>query len=88
MKFLPSEEDDTEYMEVSLRSWINGELDEDMKGMMFWPPPRKAATPLIKMQSPFDPKWKEHPIQVMRFYGKKSKCLFNATFFFHMKFYP
>lgn len=70
VRFCATEEDDDEYFEVGLGTWLLGELNDDMMGYIRWPPKNKPATPLVKVQSPVDPEWSTYKIQVMRFYGK------------------
>lgn len=75
LRFYPTEGDENQYFEVGLSNWPVGELDDDMNGVTKWPPQSKPAIPLIRVQSPCDPEWNAHKIQVMMFYGKISKSL-------------
>lgn len=70
LRFFETDDDDSQYFEVGWKDWIVSDLDDDLKGETKWPPKSKPATPLIKVQAPFDPLWETHCIQVMRFYGK------------------
>ncbi|KAK3931258.1 FAST kinase domain-containing protein 4 [Frankliniella fusca] len=68
IKFFPSQEDENEYMEVGLTNWLHGNLNDDMVGQIYWPPPHKNATNLIKFEVPHETSWKKLNIKVMRFY--------------------
>lgn len=75
LRFLPSGEGEDQFFEVGLKTWLSTQPDDDMKCMTRWPPSKKPATQLVKVQAPSDITWKEHPVQVMRCYGKKSSMV-------------
>ncbi len=69
IRFYPTTKDPEEYMEVSLASWLVGDLDDNMNGVTLWPPDSKPISQLVKNEAPADSKWDKFKIQVMRFYG-------------------
>ncbi|KAK3911605.1 Relaxin receptor 2 [Frankliniella fusca] len=68
IKFFPSQEHENEYMEVGLTNWLHGNLNDDMVGQIYWPPPHKNATNLIKFEVPYEISWKRLNVKAMRFY--------------------
>ncbi|KAK3911574.1 Halomucin [Frankliniella fusca] len=69
IRFYPTLKDPEEYMEVSLASWLVGDLDDNMNGYTRWPPDSKPISQLVKNEIPADDKWEKFRVQVMRFYG-------------------
>ncbi|KAK3926982.1 X-linked retinitis pigmentosa GTPase regulator [Frankliniella fusca] len=78
VKFLPTAEDSEEYVDVSLESWIVGEMDDDMKVWMHWPGD-KAATNFVRTQHPVDKKWKSFHVQVLRYYDTYLRARVGAS---------
>ncbi|KAK3914092.1 Proline-rich protein 5, partial [Frankliniella fusca] len=72
VKFLSTDVDPSEYIDISLASWIIGDLDDNMKGKMYWPP--KNVTNHVKFQHPFNPDWCKTDVQVLRFYETYAKA--------------
>ncbi|XP_052130535.1 uncharacterized protein LOC127751291 [Frankliniella occidentalis] len=62
-------------MEVSLASWLVGDLDDSKNGYTRWPPDTKPISQLVKNQAPCNEKWDKFKVQVMKYYDTFSKAL-------------
>ncbi|KAK3909809.1 Halomucin [Frankliniella fusca] len=79
VKFLASEDDPSEYIDISLAAWIIGEPDDDMNAEMYWPP--KNVTNHVKLQHSFQSDWKKCDVQILRFYETYAKARNNVKNF-------
>ena len=67
-KDLQGKEDEVSY-EVGLKNWLVGQLDDEMNGVIRWPPDSANVGNLVRTEHPPDPNWDTHPVCVKRFYG-------------------
>lgn len=75
LKFLPTPEFEDESVEVSLTSWLKGDLDEDMRGETYWPDDNSLAASLVRNEKAFDPTWRTFDVVVLKHYGKCSTVI-------------
>lgn len=70
-------DDDDVLFDVGLAPWLTT-LDENMEGLIKWPPLSQDAGMLVKREKPVCPDWMERKIQVKRFYGKYINTFFKV----------
>lgn len=66
VKFLATPEDEAEYIEVALRSWLTGSINEQMECGLYWPP--RDAMSQVKNEMPHKTTWQIFKVQVLKFY--------------------
>lgn len=76
VKFIPTIEDPDMYIDVGLRKWICTDLDDEMRGKIYWPPDPKSVTQFVKTEETFKTDWPKYDVEVKRFYSEIFFCSF------------